>query len=216
MARMRSAFAFIAALWLVIASAYALDAAVIGQAQRAAETLRADLTRVIQELRNPSITEDQLSVQRLALEKIRTSAVEQSLKLADPIREVNQQIASLGPAPESGKTDPPSVAQTRADLKASLDQIQTVKSQLDVIAVEAEQQAGRVGSLQRDHFFERIFDRNRSIINPALWYDTWVGLGVFATRLAALFRTWWSDVSPTATPLVLLLIPPFVAIFIGV
>jgi potassium-dependent mechanosensitive channel len=215
MGKVRIALAALCAFWMVLASAGAFDAAIVGQAERLIASYRSDLARISQELRNPALGEQQLSDHRTELEKIRTGAIEQSVLIVAPISEVNQQIKSLGPAPAEGKTEPEGVATARSELQASLDKLQSVKSQLDVIAIEAEQQAGRVAAIQRDQFFQRIFDRNRSIVNPMLWYDMGVGMGVLASRLAALVRNWWAEVSPTANPLGLLLIPLFVGIFIG-
>jgi potassium efflux system protein len=213
MQALRIATAALCALWLTLAAALAFDLALVGVAERAATSLRAQLDAATEVMRNPALNEQQLAQQRDALEKIRASAVEQSAKVAAPISEVKQQIASLGPAPEEGKTEAEGVAKTRADLQASLDRLQSVKSQLDVIAVEAEQQSARVSALQRDQFFQRIFDRNRSILNPSLWYDAGIGTAVLAARLRSLITVWWAEVSPTAEPQGLLLVPVFIVVF---
>jgi len=210
---MRIALAALCVFWLALAQAFAFDAAILGQAERSLQGFRADLTRISDELRNPALSEQQLTDHRGALETIRTKAIEQSNLLLGPISEVNQQIESLGPAPAEGKTEPEAVAKARADLLASRDKLQSVKSQLDVVSVEAEQQAGRVAALQRSQFFQRIFEAGRSIFNPLLWFDTGLGVGVFLTRLGSLFSAWWADVQPNANPLGLLLIPVFVLAF---
>jgi small-conductance mechanosensitive channel len=82
-----------------------------------------------------------------------------------------------------------------------------------VIAVEAEQNAGRVSALQREQFFQRVFDRNRSMLNPSLWYDLGIGIGVLASALSLLFRNWWAEVGPTGNTIGLLLVPLFIVIF---
>ena len=213
LAPLRIAIAALCVLWLALSAALAFDAAIAGQAERALESMRADLGRITQELRNPALTEQQLTENRGALETIRAGALEQSARLGGPIAEVNQQISSLGPAPAEGKSEPEGVATARAGLQVSFDKLLSVKSQLDVVAVDAEQQAGGVAALQRGQFFERIFESGRSIFNPLLWYDTAVGIGVFASRLAGLLSTWWGDVSGDANPLGLLLIPLFLGLF---
>ena len=213
MARVRLALTAFFALCLTLSLAFAFDAALVGQAERAALGLRADLTRITEDLRNPTLNDQQLSAERDALEKVKRQAAEASALIEGPVTEVNQQIASLGPAPAEGKTEPAGVATTRADLQATLDKLLGVKSQLDVIAVEAEQQTGRVSALQRDQFFQRIFDRNRSILNPGLWYDMGIGTGVLVAGVAALLRNWWAEVSPTADPRGLLLVPVFIVVF---
>ncbi len=210
MARLRFATAVLCALWLTLASAFAYDAALVGQAERMAETLRAELTRISVELRNPALSDEQLAAHRNGLETLRTQALAQSNLLTVPIAEVNQQLDSLGAAPGEGKTEPEAVARTRAELLAARDRIRSVKSQLDVVAVEAEQQSGRVAALQRDQFFQRIFESGRSILNPSLWLDSGLGAGVLLTRLATLFNNWWTDTRTTANPLGLLLIPAFI------
>ena len=215
MARLRFAAAVLCALWLTLSAALAFDAALLGQAERSLEVFRTDLTRISDELRNPALAEQQLTDHRAALEALRLTALEQSSLLIAPITEVNQQMASLGPAPAEGKTEPEAVAKTRADLLASHDRLQSVKSQLDVVAVEAEQQAGRVAALQRGQFFQRIFEAGRSILHPLLWFDTGLGVGIFVARLSALFANWWADTAGTANPMGLLLIPVFVLMFSG-
>lgn len=211
----RIALAALCALLISLQAALAFDQAVLGQSERLLLQYRADLDRMSELLRRPVLSEKELVETRAALEKLRTSAAEHSAKLATPLTEVNQQIASLGEAPVAGASEDAGVAKTRADLTAVRDRLQSFKSQFDVIAVEAEQGAGRVTALQRDQFFERIFDRSRSIINPALWYDTGVGLGVMVSNLGLLFRNWWAEVGPTGDPIGLLLVPLFVIIFAG-
>ncbi len=215
LARTRSAVAAVLALWFVLASALAFDQALLGQAERAIEGFRADLTRIADDLRKPSLGEEQLSKARAALETIRTGAVAQADQLLGPIEEVNQQIASLGPAPTDGKTEAEGVAETRASLQASLDKLQSLKSQLDVIAIEAEQQAARVAAIQRDQFFQRIFEAGRSILDPRLWFDTGLGVGLLVSRIVGLFANWWAETSGKANPLGLYLIPVFILIFAG-
>ena len=215
MVRLRFAIAVLCALWLTLASALAFEAALLGRAERTLDILRIDLTRITDELINPALGEPRLNAHRSALEAIRATALEQSTRLIGPIAEVNQQLELLGPSPVDAGAEPETVVKTRASLLASRDRLQSVKSQFDVIAIEAEQQAGRVAAQQRGQFFKRIFGSSRSILNPRLWFDTGLGVGVFTTRLGLLLSNWWSDVSKTANPLGLFLIPIFVLVFSG-
>ena len=211
----RIATAALCALWLSLAAAFAYDAAITGQSERAAIELRAEIDRIAQDLGNPALPGEQLARHRIAVEVIRTRALEQSLKLADPVSEVKQQIASLGPAPADGKTEAAGVADARKNLQATLDRLQSSKSQLDVLAVEAEQLAGRIGAIQREQFFQRIFKSGRSIVNPLLWIDAGRGAGLLADRVGVLLANWWSDVSKTANPVWLGLIPLFIVLFVA-
>ena len=76
-----------------------------------------------------------------------------------------------------------------------------------MVTVEAEQVSRSVSTMQRDQFFSRIFDRSRSILNLDVWVDLIAGIGVLFTGLALMLRNWWADVSQTAQPLGLLMIP---------
>ena len=212
---MRVALAALCALLISLSAALAFDQAILGQSDRAVQQFRTDLDRMTELLRRPALSEKDLADTRAQLETLRTGAADRSAKLTAPLAEVNQQIASLGEPPAAGASEDAAIAKTRADLTATRDKLQSLKSQFDVIAVEAEQSAGRVSALQRDQFFERIFDRNRSILNPSLWYDTGVGMGVLTSGLGLLFRNWWSQVGPTGDPVGLLLVPLFVIIFAG-
>jgi len=215
MGLLRIALAALCAVFISLSAAFAFDQAILGQSERTLQQYRAELDSLSELLRRPALGEKELVDTRAALEALRKSAAENSAKLATPLTEVNQQIASLGEAPAAGTSEDAGVAKTRADLSAIRDRLQSLKSQLDVIAVEAEQGAGRVTVLQRDQFFERIFDRSRSILNPSLWYDTGVGLGVMVSGLGLLFKNWWTEVGPTGDPIGLLLVPIFVVIFAG-
>jgi potassium efflux system protein len=200
------------ALVLAVSTVFALDRAIIGETDRALQQLRVDLDAASQTLRRPNLSDQNLANLKITLEKIRTSAADRSIKLSGPLGEVTQQLNSLGPAPAAGQKEDDGVAQSRADLGATRDKLQSLKAQLDVVTVEAEQVSRSVSTLQRDQFFGRIFDRSRSILNPQLWYDLVAGIGVLFTGLALMLRNWWADVSQTAQPLGLLMIP---LIFVG-
>jgi small-conductance mechanosensitive channel len=171
---MRFALAAFCALVISLSAALAFDQALLGQSDRALQQFRADLDRMEELLRRPALGEKDLLDTRSALETLRTSAAERSATLAAPLAEVNQQIASLGAPPEQGASEDAGVAKARADLNATRDRLQSLKSQFDVIAVEAEQNAGRVAALQRDQFFERVFDRaGRSSTRPSGTIPAW-------------------------------------------
>jgi small-conductance mechanosensitive channel len=212
---LRIALAALCALVISLSAALAFDQALLGQSDRALQEFRAGLDRMEELLRRPALTEKELLEARSALETLRTSAAERSMTLSAPLAEVNQQIASLGAPPAQGASEDAGVAKARADLNATRDRLQSLKSQFDVIAVEAEQSAGRVAAQQRDQFFERVFDRRRSILNPSLWYDTAVGSGVLLSGLGLLFKNWWAEVGPKGDPIGLLLVPLFIVIFVG-
>ena len=200
------------ALCLAVSAGFALDRAIIGESDRALQTLRVDLEAATEQLRRPNLSDQDLANLKIALEKTRTAAADRSLKLLPPLNEVTQQLNSLGAAPAAGQKEDEAVAQSRADLTATRDKLQSLKAQFDVVTVGAEQASKSVSNLQREQFFSRIFDRTRSILNPQLWYDLFAGFGVLFTGLALMLRNWWGEVSQTAQPIGLLMIPVIVLV----
>ncbi|MFT3986766.1 DUF3772 domain-containing protein [Aestuariivirga sp.] len=207
--------AAVLSLVLLCSAAFAFDETIIGKSERAAADFRASLTTIEQALQSPAITDAQLTDLRSQLENIRTQSLLLAGALADPLTEVNQQLNLLGPAPTDGASEAGTVAAQRQALTAKRDQVKGAKSQLELVAVNAEQLASRASAQQRNLFLSRIFEGSRSILNPTLWYDSLVGLGLMATRLIALFSSWWSDVRNTANFQGLALIPVFLGVLIG-
>jgi potassium efflux system protein len=200
------------ALYFAVSAGLAFDQVIIGESDRALQQYRVDLDGATTMLRRPNLADQDLTNLKVVLEKIRTSTAERSLRLLVPLAEVSQQLSSLGPAPAAGQTEDKGVAESRADLTATRDKLQSLKAQFDVITVESEQASRSVSAMQRDQFFERIFDRSRSILNSSLWVDLAAGIGVLFTGLAMMLRNWWADVSASAQPLGLLMIPVIILI----
>ena len=108
MAGPRRFFAALLALLCLVGTALAFDEALVRRAERAIEEYRPQLLNISKELQNPALDEQQLVTFRDRLELIRADAVKLSTSLAAPIAEVNQQLASLGPAPGGNETEPSS------------------------------------------------------------------------------------------------------------
>jgi len=216
MARLRSLLAALVALLLLALPALAYDEAIIGQSERLAQALGADLKQIEAEIQASAYSDDQLSKYRGRIEDIRAKAAGQLTALAGPIDEVNQQIGLLGPPPGEGQTEAETVAAQRKLLGDALNQLQGVRSQLEIVGVEAEQLGGRISSIQRSEFVKRIFQGSRSILNPLLWRDTAIGFGLFLSALTTLLSTWWAQVRGTANLAALALIPVFLAAFLAI
>ena len=204
------------ALWLFAGAAFAFDEAVIGQAERSALAYRADLQAIDSELALATITDQRLIDHRGTLEDIRSKAVAQSGTLDEPIKEIAEQVAKLGPAPVAGQTESVEIEAQRKLLNDVLNRLQGAKTQLELVAVEAEQQAGRASSIQRSQFFQKIFESSKSVLNPYLWSDAGSGLTMFLQRLGALIGNWWNQVQHTASTSALLLLPIAVSLILAV
>ena len=209
-------FALLFFVWVFAGPAAAFDEAVIGQAERSALAFRANLQAIDSELALSSITDQRLIDHRNTLEDIRIKALNQSGALNDPIKEISEQVAKLGPAPATGQTESVEIEAQRKLLNDVLNRLQGAKTQLELVGVEAEQQAGRASSIQRNQFFQKIFESSRSILNPYLWSDAGAGLTVFLQRLGALIGNWWTQIQDTASVSSLLMLPLTILLILAV
>lgn len=209
--RYRQAVAVFCGFLLFALQALAFDPAILGQAERAAVSLRQDLTRIQNELALPALSAQKLSDLRKQLDDIRTNSVRLSESLKGPLAEVDQQLKSLGPAPADGSAEPSTIADRRADLDNSLKRIKAAQAQLDLITVETDQLIGRAAQLQRDQFLSRLLELSSSILNPSLWVDGLLASGLLFTRLNQLLVNWWNEASRSGNLIVLLLMPLFLA-----
>ena len=211
----RLVLAVLCAVWLAAVPAAAYDENVVAASTGLVEKLSLDLKTVEAGVTAPGVGDEQLTQFRAQVEDIRSRTSAALATLAGPVDEVNQQIKQLGPAPPEGKSEPESVAAQRKLLNDELSQLLGPKSQFDLIAVGAEQLSGRISSIQRDEFVKRIFESDRSILNPYLWYDTEVGLGVLNARISVLLETWWAESAQTANRKALALVPAYLLLFLA-
>ncbi len=204
------------ALISIAGAAHAFEEYIIGQAERATTEFRTELQRIESQLSVPTITDQHLVSLRNALEDIRSKALTKSAELSGPIVEVTEQLSKLGPAPAEGATEAAEIDAQRKLLNDALSRLKGANTQLELVAVEAEQQAGRASSIQRDQFFQRIFESSRSVLNPYLWTDAGTGLTVFVQRMSVLLSNWWKEIRQTASTISLVMVPVVLGLLIGV
>jgi small-conductance mechanosensitive channel len=194
--------------------AFAVDAALVVNAEHEAAGLRSDLERAQGVLAQDNVTDDQLTDQRNVLEKLRSDAVAESAKLSLPLKDVQQQLNQLGPAPTNGLTEPDTIATQRQLLVDTSARLTAAQKQFDLVILETDQTSAKVSGLQRDQFFQRIFRPDKSIFNPQLWQDAATGAALFGARVVGLISVWWEQQAPQANFFGLLVIPAaFIAVW---
>lgn len=204
----------IAAFLLSAAPAFAIDESLVVNAEREAVALRSDLERAQGVLSQDTVTDEQLADQRNVLEKLRTDAQAETAKLDSPVKDVQQQLNQLGPAPANGQTEADTIATQRKLLVDTLARLTAAQKQFDLVTLETDQTSAKVSGLQRDQFFQRIFRADKSIFNPQLWRDAAMGAALFAGRVNGLISVWWEQQSPQANFFGLLIVPmAFVALW---
>jgi hypothetical protein len=73
-----------------------------------------------------------------------------------------------------------------------------LRKQLELVAVEADQQLSRLSGIERDQFLNRVFAYEDSVLDPRLWWSAVTAGTQFAARSANLLAQWWGRVSPEA------------------
>ena len=180
------------AFFCLISTGWAQDMSVVAKAEATAARLRIDLTKASDSLTGPINALEDLTDVRASIEKIRTSAFTAADELTPPSNEIADRLKQLGPPPEVGG-ESPTITLERTNLETSKTRIDAAQKKLELLAVEAEQLSARAATLQRDRFFQRVFESDRSILNPKLWLDGLASLSLFGQRFASLILVWWGE-----------------------
>jgi potassium efflux system protein len=201
--------AVVAALLLLLqfGLAQAFDNTILLASEHEATGMRSDLERVQSVLEQSGVTDEQLISQRDLIEQLRVNSASEALKLAAPLDDVQQQLNQLGPLPADGTKETTTIAAQRLELTDAVSRFAAAKKQYELIGIEADQMSARVSATQRNQFFQRIFKADKSILNPQLWKETFVGVGILFSRLSSLLTIWWHTQSAEANWPGLLLLP---------
>ena len=210
--------AFLAALALLfhIGLAAAFDDTGLLAAEREAKGMRSDLERVQTVLDQEAVTDEQLAEQRGLVEKLRLDAVAEAEKLSAPLDDVNQQLNQLGPLPTGDQKEAATTAVQRSSLTDAVARFTAAKKQFELLGLEAEQMSSKVSGLQRTQFFQRIFKSDKSILNLQLWRDTYLGVGLFGSRITNIISLWWQNQAPDVVWTGLLYFPAIFLAFIAI
>ncbi|NNF80495.1 MAG: mechanosensitive ion channel family protein, partial [Rhizobiales bacterium] len=178
------------ALWAVTATALADSK----KAEHALKAYNDTLKKAEQTLKLPDLRSEQLQDLRTALDNLRADALTNTAELAPEIDATKSQLDQLGPKPESG-TEDDTIAKKRDIIASNLAKLQGIQTQLEVAALSASQISDRAAEIERDHFFQRVFEPSQSILNPALWYRGAATIGRVSTNIFRIFKSWLSGIS---------------------
>ncbi len=205
------------ALLLQLGVAQAYDDSGLLAAERESVGMRSDLERVQSVIDQDGVTDEQLTDQRSKIEQLRLDTVGEATKLSAPLDDVKQQLNQLGPVPAAGQTEAGTITEQRKTLNDAVARFTAAKKQFELLGVEAEQMSAKVSAKQRTQFFQRIFKADKSIFNPQLWRDSFVGAGLLFARLSSLLTIWWQNQADGAQWAGLALLPAVaIALWMGV
>jgi small-conductance mechanosensitive channel len=161
-----------------------------GRAERQVEGFRGTLAQAGQTVTRPAVSNEQLTSTRADIERIRIDATLAAERLTSPLSDLQAQLKKLPPPPAKDATEPQAIAGERQRLTTLIERLTAARSQLGLVAVEAEQLAAKVAATQRERFFEWVFEPSKSILNPSMWTSGASGLVVMAERIGVLVLNW--------------------------
>jgi len=145
----------------------------IQEAAGKARRIAADIVKTLKDqktkLADPSLPAGELAKTREQLEVVRERARLVDLELLSPLAQMDAQLARLGPVPKDGATEPASVAAHRTQLEQVRGVLLGARAQLALAAGAADQLAAQAGQIERTRYFDRLFNREKSILAPSLW-----------------------------------------------
>ncbi len=142
-----------------------------GKARRVAADINKTLEDLKTKLADPSLPADELTKVREQIEIVRDRAKIVDRELTAPLAQMDALVASLGPVPKDGQTEPETVAAQRAELERVRGVLLGARAELALAAGAADQLASQAAQLERTRFFDRLFKHDKSILAPSLWTD---------------------------------------------
>lgn len=195
-------FVVAAAVFCSVSGAGAQDISALDAANTQIAASRKTIDQITSALNAASLTAALLNDNRAAIEKLRVETLAPVAKLTTSIADLEARLRRLvPPSADTGQSD--TMAGQRASITAMLDRFRTAKDQLSILSVEIDQLAARASRLQRDLFFQQVFEPSRSVLNPALWLDGASAFYIVWDRLEALFNLWIADATSKLAPALL-------------
>ncbi|HLZ82349.1 MAG TPA: DUF3772 domain-containing protein [Caulobacteraceae bacterium] len=113
-------------------------------------------------------------------------------------QDLKARLAELGPAPAAGVPEDPQTTQLRRDLGRRLAIVNSEVAETRVLTLTADQISAGLSDDLRENFADRLWSRNRSILDATLWRDFTAALPGDLTRLVRGVRAEGAQVTPLA------------------
>jgi potassium-dependent mechanosensitive channel len=179
----------------------------ITAAEQRIDALGARIKMVREALASPGLSDESLQTQKGTIESVQLDIAAETSKLTGPLSEVDAQLARLGPPPTEGTNESTAIAAQRRILATRSAQLAAEQKQLELLNLESSQNLSRIGVMQREQFFERIFKSDRTAFNPRLWLETLSGLGHLGAGVVQTFVQAAQQAAPSPNYPGLLLFP---------
>ncbi len=169
----------------------------------------AQLDRVADTLAEPKLTDESLRELRDELETIRRETRAWVAEEAPKLKDVQTEIAALGPPPAEGQEpEAEGIAAKRKELKGRLTELEGPFKEAEIVIGRAGRLIGDVAEIRRKRFADRILARGPSPLAPSLWTRALPELssigGEIREQLGSFVRApwFWADLRSAAPSMI--------------
>ena len=134
------------------------------------------------------------------LEQLHIKALELSAQFRPHLSNIEESLDQLGPAPKTG-LEAEDIAARRRELENERREIGAIETKLDLFSIQVKQTIDTAMQNRHARFFQKIFETNRSVLNPNLWIGGIASSRDFAARLSVMTAGWRSAIAGSPTPL---------------
>ena len=168
---------------------------------------RARIDSIKASLNRSGLEDVELVRRREELVKIQSDAYLLVQRLDPRLKDAQNQLSKLGPAPKDGESaETEEVAAQRQQLDRKVSEISGTKKTAALLSVRAGQVADQIQERRRTLFYDQILTRWKSPFSPSLWKVVLADAATGFSRLGLLLREWWRGLSnPSVLPLILAL-----------
>ncbi len=162
--------------------------------QRSLDELGTRVEEIEKALSLPDLNDEQNNGLRQKLELIRQESLSISNQIAPQVADAQAKLKQLGEAPTDVE-EADALATERKEITQELQDLEAIKKRLELTAVTASQLSSRAANIQRQHFYDRIFETSNSIFNLRLWSNGREGFASFISSSRRIIGVWLNEIS---------------------
>lgn len=159
---------------------------------------RSDLRDVAAGLQGKALADRDIEARLARIPPIQARLVDVLSGLTPRQQDLKARIAELGLAPAAGAPEDPQTTQMRRDLARHLAIVSSQVAEARVLTLTADQISAGLSDDLRENFSDRLWTRDRSILDPTLWRDFAAALPGDLTRLIRAVREEAAQLAPLA------------------
>ncbi|MGI9374229.1 MAG: mechanosensitive ion channel domain-containing protein [Hyphomicrobiales bacterium] len=163
------------------------------QERRSLDELSTRVEEIEKALSLPDLSDEQINSLREKLELIRQESLSLANQVAPQVSDAEVKLKQLGEEPKDVE-EADALAAERKSLNEELQDLQAIRKRLELTAVTASQLSSRAANIQRQHFYDRIFETSSSIFNLRLWSNGREGFSSFISSSQRIIGVWLGEI----------------------